>query len=235
MSNNTYIAIASREYGEGRICLVSDRMSRFLSVNGGNFILWRKILEWTGQKFNNETIKVGVINSLGIQFQDSLMSKAQISYIEFTTDDIINKDYDVDLLYFIGLPNTLPVMFTDILTEDIENGMGILIEAPDQTSINILENIESIPCSNERPTLTNAYWTVDGINSYIYCGDINFGFYSTISVLSSNWNIWMSNIVSALIQQATNVQLTWHNTGIEMSTSYSLAIKNGITKIRSNI
>ena len=237
MGNNTYIAIASRTYAEGRICIVSDRISRFLSVDGGSFELWRKILEWTGQKLNKELIKVGVVNCLNIPFEDSLMKKQQISYIELTIDDIINSSYDVDLLYFIGLPDTLQESLTNVLTENIENGMGLLIEAPNQSTINILEGIETIACSYERPCYTNGYWTVDGINSYIYCGNVNFGFYSTInrSSLSSNWNIWMTNIVTTLIQSTTNIQLTWHNTGIEMSSSYSLGIKNGITKIRTSI
>jgi len=44
----SYVALATREYSEGRICIMTDRIGGYRTGHGDNLLLfWRKLLEWT--------------------------------------------------------------------------------------------------------------------------------------------------------------------------------------------
>ena len=104
MSN--YVSLMTREYSEGRICISTDRLSGYLTNHGFNSQnLWRKILEWTGQKFNLENIHIAVINSAKLLPLNYIDNFKPISYEEIDLQYVsINDLARFDLIYFIGLP-----------------------------------------------------------------------------------------------------------------------------------
>ena len=58
-----YVAMATRDYGEGKILIHTDRLSGKNSSSGqNNLSFWRDIIEFTSSKYPREHINIGYIN-----------------------------------------------------------------------------------------------------------------------------------------------------------------------------
>lgn len=231
---SVYVSLACREYVEGRICLTSDKLSGFITNHGFcSRKLWRNVLEWTGQKFPEEIINVGVVVSTPIPTLDYLATFGMISYRVLTIEDLSGDLSGIDILYFIGLPVS---DISDVMEEYVRYGGGILIECPDKVgTINVLEDIETINITSiERPSYEISYWTEDGVDHPIYSNDAIVYFYSTLELNSfSNWTILMSSVKNeSLISNVTgggNVYVpTTSSATSEFGISYENYYKNGI-------
>ena len=90
--------------------------------------------------------------------------------------------------------------------------------------------------SSARPLLTNAYWTIDGGNSYIYNDNAQISFMSTLrqADFSSNWTMLMTNIISTVTTTTTTLlstasTLIFDKTGSSsFSMSYTGAMQKGV-------
>lgn len=231
---NTYTAIIVKQYSEGRICITTDRIGKYLSTYGGSSSLWRKLLQWTGQRNSIETINIGIINSSNVYYIREMEKLSPISFQEISTNDILNKDISkYDMLYFIGLPESENI--SEAIEKYVRQGGGVYIEVPDKEGeIKILKDIDSIVCSSvNRPVLDSAYWTQEGQNHYIYTSDVAVGFLTTMNMSSfpSDWYSLMSNIPYVVSTFNNSMPETKYKDGSEFAVGYSIAMKYGIVKI----
>jgi hypothetical protein len=84
----------------------------------------------------------------------------------------------------------------------------LVIEYPNigGESINVLSGIENIYCySSQRLIATNAYWTIDGGNNYVFYGNAEISFMSTLrqADFSEDWTILMTNIPNVVTTTTT--------------------------------
>lgn len=233
---STYAAIIVRQYAEGRICITTDRVGGYLSIDGGSLSLWRNLFEWTSQKSSFETIKVGVINSNQIPYRSKLESLAPISFQEITVNRITYGNIsEFDVLYFIGLPPSESDL-ENTIEDYVKNGGGVYIEVPDQDGeIELLKEIESVSCySSNRTLFTKAYWTPDGKQHYAYVEPVFVGFLSTLDVadFSSVWVPLMTNeqSVEEIIIPDVSI-ITNDKIGSEFGVGYTVAMQHGIVEI----
>ena len=233
-----YISLMTKEYGEGKICITTDRLSGYLTSHAlASKDLWRKVLEWTGQRFNTELINVAVVNSAEMLPINYLDNFAPISYKNISLQDI-STDNDLsefDLIYFIGLPPLVADDCASAIEEYVENGGGILLEVPDRggENINILRDIDYIYCaSSNRPTYDFSYWTNSGKNSYVYSQDAIVNFYTTIlfNDVNSDWDILMTDTPTNTPTVLNPVSIVG-NTSAFITVGYSSVFKNGIVTL----
>jgi len=196
----TYISLAVREYGEGRICISTDRMGGFWTAHGLNEkSMWRNVLEWTGKKFPTENINIAVIESYDIETLSYISNLSPTSYKKIDLQYISNGDLSkFDVLYFIGLPSLVSNDALSKIETYVREGGGILIENPNRggENINILTSIENIYCSSSnRPIMSSAFWTETGTSHYIYSSGAKTYFYTTLelSAFSEDWDLLMSS------------------------------------------
>ena len=233
---SVYVSLACRSYIEGRICLTSDRLGGFITNHGFCSVgLWKNVLEWTAQKYPNELIRVGVVESFSVPTIDYLSAFGQVSYQLIDTEYIAtNSLSEFDLLYFIGLPLAID---SSIIEQYVRNGGGVLIECPDQAgSINILDGIETINITSiERPSYGISYWTNDGTSHPIFSSDAHVYFYSTLNLDSlSNWTILMSSAQNNAITNSLSGSVfvpTIGSSSSEIGFSYENYYKDGIVSI----
>ena len=233
------VAMASREYGEGRVFIHTDRIGGFGTGHGDNpKEFWRKILEWTSKKTSNELIKVGLVINTQPSASDKIRSMVPISVDKLSISNLATVDLSqYDCIYMVGLPNSVSSVVTLKLEAFVENGGGLLIEYPNRGAedINVLRNIEGIYCySSERLFTTNAYWTIDGGNSYVFDDNAQISFMSTLRQkdFSEEWTILMTNVPNVVTTTTTtspNEVLTFdQNSGSEFVVSFISAMQNGI-------
>lgn len=235
-----YAAIIVRQYAEGRICITSDRINGYLSTEGGTSALWRKVMEWTGQKRSFETINVAVINSSLIPYRNKLEELVPISFQELSLHDVTYNDISsFDLLYFVGLPSESSSDLERVLESYVKNGGGIYIEVPDRDGeIEILKNIESVVCSSiNRPQFSNAYWTASGREHYIFVDPVNVGFLTTLDVagFSTSWTPLMTNTTSSDNIQPEEPLTTIDKIGSEFGIGYTIAMQHGIVELETDM
>ena len=237
-------AIFVREYGEGRICISSDRISGYLTGHGeGHIPLWRKIIEWTSQKYPEEIPNIALIENAEYSSYESVKDAKYISVWQKTIEDLARDDLSVyDLLYFTGLPNSIYSDVTQKLKVFVENGGGIVIEDPNRGGeiINVISAIDSVYCSSsQRPSYSFAYWTVLGLSHYIYDSDAKISFMTTLdsSYITSDWSILMSDIETkntvATIPTSAAYE-TMASASAEFGLSYISAMQDGIVTLEFN-
>jgi hypothetical protein len=234
--------MASRQYGEGRIFIHTDRLAGAQTGHGANpKEFWRKVLEWTSSKNPKETIRVGLIINTKIYSADRINSFIPIKVQRFTISDLAVVDLsNIDCLYIVGLPDIVSSNVTGKIKTFVENGGGLVIEYPNRggENINILANIENLYCnSGERPLQTYAYWTIDGGNSSVYHSNIDIAFMSDMRQVdfSLSWTILMTNIVNAVTTTTTTSLEDAFDFGksneSEFSISLIIAMQKGIVTL----
>lgn len=227
-------AIIVRQYAEGRISITTDRIGGYLSIEGGSTDLWRKLLEWTGQKKPFETINIGVVNNSNIYYRKQLEKLIPVSFQEISLSSITYDSLNgFDLLYFIGLPSQCGDDLETVLEGYVENGGGLYIEVPDISGqIEILNKIDYVSCASiNRPLLSNAYWTPAGTDHYIFVSPVNIGFLTTLDVFSfsSSWIPLMTSNPSSASAPVT-IETTG-KMGSEFGVGYTIAMQNGVVII----
>jgi len=235
-----YVSLMSREYGDGRICIATDRLSGYLTSHAfASKDLWRKVLEWTGQRLDKEIINVAIVNSANMLPITYLDNFAPISYSNISLQDISTNNglYKYDLIYFIGLPISVSNDCVYAIEEYVGSGGGVLIEVPDigGENINILMDIDSIYCSSaNRPTYDFSYWTNSGQNSYVYSQTAIVNFYTTIlfNDVPPEWTIWMVDTPNSSITTLNNVSIIGNAASV-ITVGYSTIFKNGIVTLES--
>lgn len=195
----TYVSLAIKEYAEGRVCIVTDRISGYLTNHGQSSpAFWRNVIEWTGRRFPSESISIGIIETFKVP-STNLDFISPVSYKNIDLQYLANNDFgEFNLLYFIGLPSLVSDEVAEKIEEYVKVGGGVLIEVPDRGGeyINILKYIDNIYCiSPERPSYDYASWTVNGRQSYVYDPHAKIGLYSSLSLASfpSSWEIIMTD------------------------------------------
>ena len=224
-----YVGLATKQYGEGRICLVSDRISGENTKHGVNSIsFWRKLLEWTSQKKAKEIINICLIDNsyykpklyLNELYQSQVSTK---TYLDIVAQGL-NK---YDIVYISGLTSYVSEEVKQEIEKYVNSGGGLLIENPNiEGVINILELIDSINVSSiNPPNQTFAYWTIDGKSHYSYYSKVKINFYSQMldSEFDSSWIILMSSIET---EEESTI-------GSEIESDKSLGAEFGISFISS--
>ena len=239
-----YVGLATRSYGEGRICIFTDRIGGYRTGHGDNLIyFWRSIFEWAGQRKNTETIHVGIIESTITNYEKRLSQVPNIIFEPINLQYIASCNIEkFDLLYFIGLPEKVADDVHTKLQNYVENGRGMIVETPDrgEEPINVLLSMDYIYClSQQRPLYQKAYWSAEGLNSYIYTPDVLLYFMTTIqpSTFSSDWSVLMSDIPVTLEKDKTldttiNEIETVGNAQSEFGVSFVTAMQNGLIEIK---
>ena len=242
IDNTVLVAMASREYGEGRIFIHTDRVGGIQTGHNDNpRQFWRKIFEWVTTKKPYENIKVAVVINTKIHSADKIESFDPITVKKFSVSDLatLNLD-DYDCLYFVGVPPSIATNLTDNIADYVSNGGGLIIECPNigSQSINVLAGIEDLYCySSERLCKNNAYWTIDGQASYVFYDDADIIFMSTLrmSDFSDEWTILMTNIeyvvtYSTTTPSAYGIQKIG-NVGSQFGISFISAMQNGVVTL----
>ena len=236
------VAMASRQYGEGRIFIHTDKLAGVQTGHGANpSDFWRKVIEWTSSKKPQETINAGLVINTKVYSADRLNSFNPVKVKRFSISDLATADLSkIDLLYVVGLPDSVSSIVTGRLSTFVENGGGLVIEYPNRGSeyINILADIENVYCySAERPLQTHAYWTIEGGNSYVYYEGVDIAFMSEMrqSDFSDEWTILMTNIVNSVTTTTTtsleDVLDFGQSNESEFSISLIVAMQKGIVTI----
>ena len=233
-----YAAILVKQFGEGRICISSDRISGYLSGHGeGHIPLWRKIIEWTSQKYTDEIPNVALVENASYSAYESVKDLKYISVYRKTVEDLARDPLSFyDLIYFSGLPDSVYPEVALSLRTFVENGGGIVVEDPNRggENINVISAIDSIYClSTQRPTYSFANWTVSGLAHYIYDQDAKVSFMTTLDTtyIPSDWSVLMSNIptkTSVSTSATASVYETIAKTGSEFGLSFVSSMQNGV-------
>lgn len=197
----TFAALAVRNYGEGKICIHTDKIGAIQTGHRDNpKIFWRKIFEWATGKKSNETIKVGLVINSKVQSADRIHSLKPINVQKINLSDIAIIDITkFDCLYFVGLPVLVDAIISFKIEKFVREGGGLILESPDRggENINILADIEDVYCySSEKPIDTYAYWTNEGMFHYVFYGAVSVSFMTTLREedFSTSWSILMSDV-----------------------------------------
>jgi hypothetical protein len=234
MSN---VALATRTYGDGRICIIADRISGYRTYHGLNSIsFWRTLLEWVGQRLNKEILTVALLDNADYNPSYILSEIYQVKVFNVSLQDISTKDISkYDVLYVSGLPESVSIESKTKIQQYVASGGGLIIESPNRgnENINVLASIDSIyVLSHEKPLQINSYWTKNGMSHYIHDSDVKISFLSTIerSSFNSNWNILMSDVpVSEASISLNQADLeTDSKGGAEFGISFVSAMDKGI-------
>lgn len=236
------VAMACREYGEGRVFIHTDRIGGFKTGHGDNTKeFWRKILEWTSKKTSNELIRVGLVINIQPSAFDKINNMKPVSVDKLKFSDLASVDLShYDCLYIVGLPSSASSIVTQKIETFVENGGGLVIEYPNRgkENINVLTAIQDIYCySSERLITSNAYWTIDGGNHYVFDYVAEISFMSTLRQqdFSEDWMILMTNIPNTVTTTTTtslNQILDFDKTsGSEFVISFISSMQNGIVTL----
>ena len=236
-----YVAIAVRDYGEGRICIHTDRIGGVQTGHGSNpSEFWRKVFEWTSSKQSNELIKVGLIVSSKVHSTNRMNSFTPITVSRMSVADLGIADISgLDCLYFAGLPTSVSQSLAYKIRDFVNDGGGVIIEYPDrgQENINVLSEIEDVWCySAERTIQTYAYWTNDGGDHYIYTADVDVAFMPTLrqADFSSSWSILMfdiENVVTSTTTTSFGYSGFDRSASSEFGVSYLSMMQKGIVTV----
>lgn len=239
-----YTSLATRQYGEGRLTIVTDRVGGYRTGHGNDISpFWRKILEWTGQRGVNETVRLGIIIS---DFTDYAKFLSNIKNVSFEVIDLPYVSmFDVskfDIIYFIGLPESVGNEAHTKLNEYVVDGGGILVEVPDRGGeyINVLTSFDYIYCTAyQRPIFAKSYWTQSGRLHYSYDDTVNLVFMTTLesSAFSSAWDILTTETSTTFEEEINKINppeiKTLGSTASEFSISYLIAMQKGITEVNN--
>jgi hypothetical protein len=233
------VGLAVRNYGEGRISIINDKINGYKNHNGsGNYYFWRKILEWTSKKRSSEFIKILFIDNTDNEEAKTLEILQKVYNVQIDSKKIHHLKYidlkQYNLIYCSGLPNSIEFYIKNEIKKYINNGGGIVIENINRynQNINIISEIENIYINEfDKPLSTKSYWTLNSKRHYIYEKSINMGFVSGLSINQfSNWDI----LITDFEQKETDFELdqdkyiTDTTAGAEFGISFSSSIYNGI-------
>jgi len=231
------IAIATKEYGNGKICIISDRISGFRNGHGEQpSQFYTNLFKYIG---NNDIVSIGIVDSINLN-NYTYLDKYNVSYELIDLQDISTQFIQYDLIYFIGLPEKVDVDCSNAIEFYVNNGGGIIIEVPNKNgNINVLSSIENIYCNYERPTFSKAYWTESGLNSELYDSELYIAFLTTLDQsYFSTWNILMNDVQveykNSLVKQIDNIEIIGScisNFGM----SYTVAYQNGILELKERL
>ena len=197
-----YSAIASLEYGSGRILLMC---TRFANINTGNIAMSsrfiRRSTQWVSAIGDDDQINVCVIvNDVDDGSLGALDNTENITAFKSELKDLSDNSFlgDFDCLVFFGLDNNISPLIRSNVKQYIEDGGGAIfcdVNINDD-SIDMFDDIESVYCISSGVNLSDGQstWTVDGVNHYLYeidFVDIEIAILNTISELgfSSAWEI----------------------------------------------
>jgi len=238
-----YAALVVRNYGEGRICIHTDRMGAIQTGHRDNpKLFWRRIFEYVTGKKSNEIIRVGLIVSSPNASPDRISSLKPISVIKLDLSDlaIMNLD-EFDCLYFAGLPVAITPDITSKIEVFVRDGGGLIIESPDRGGeyINVLTGIENVYCtSSEKPMDTYAYWTQAGSNSYVFYNAVSVAFMTALKEedFSSDWAVLMNDVPTTVTSTtAPSAQsLNFGGRGVfEFGVGFTSAMQNGFVTLET--
>ena len=234
----SYVALAVRNYGDGRICIHTDRMGAIHTGHSENIdYFWRKLFEWVSAHKPGESIKVGLIVNVDTYNLNKFSTCNPISVSKITMSEIPFVDLDnFDCLYVMGLPTSASILVQNKIAEYIENGGGLILEYPNrgQEYINILLGIENLWCySDQRPVDGLAYWTEGSESHYVYYENIALAFMSTMRAqdFSDNWDLLMVDTAYTINSTTTLLDGTVSynkKTMSEFGISYLCSMQKGI-------
>jgi hypothetical protein len=239
MSN--YAALIVRQYGEGRIAVITDRISGFKTCHGANPVtFWRQMLEWTAQRFQKEPLNIALVDNSNQKALSALRELHQIQVTPLTLQDVSKKDISsYHLIYISGLSDEVSIDVYERIESYIESGGGLFIENPNRggENINILTSIDNVYVeSTDKPLQNEAFWTTAGIDHYMYYPTAKVGFFSTLntSSLGGEWSILMSDIetTSVVSDSTITTEITTDSqVGAEFGMSYVSSMAKGIVTI----
>ena len=238
-----YAALVVRNYGEGRICIHTDRMGAIQTGHRDNpKLFWRRIFEYVTGKKSNEIIRVGLIVSSPNASPDRISSLKPIGVVKLDLSDlaIMNLD-EFDCLYFAGLPVAITPDITSKIEVFVRDGGGLIIESPDRGGeyINVLTGIENVYCtSSEKPMDTYAYWTQAGSNSYVFYNAVSVAFMTALKEedFSSDWAVLMNDVPTTVTSTtAPSAQsLNFGGRGVfEFGVGFTSAMQNGFVTLET--
>ena len=242
MSN--YAALIVRQYGEGRIAVITDRVSGYKTYHGANPVtFWRQMLEWTAQRFEKEPLNIALVDNADQRALESLRELHQIRVTSLTLQDVAKRDLSpFHLLYVSGLPEEVSNDVHTRLETYVAGGGGLFIENPNRGSenINILTSMDNVYIDvTDRPLQEDAYWTSIGISHYMHYPTARVGFYSTLKPtdFGTEWSILMSDVETTTI--ASNAEsatiTTDSNLGAEFGLSYVASMIKGIAIVEEEV
>jgi len=236
-------AMAVREYGQGRIMIHTDRVNAVQTGHGHNPAdFWRKIFEWVGQRNPGEVINVGIIINKPNESADRINGFPHIIADKIKFNDLATKDIsEYDLIYMVGLPNSITSNIAQKISQFVESGGGLILESPDRGGeyINVMSDIENVYVYSAQRAITGlAYWTNDGVNHYVYYPEANMTFMVAIrlSDLSSNWTVLMSNVQNINTTTTTTATVLFDlakNSASEFAVSFVSAMQKGLVEIET--
>ena len=241
------VAMASREYGEGRILIHTDRVGGVQTGHGENpSSFWREVLEWTSGKTSSENINIGLLINTKTHSANRLNSFNPSSVIKIDLPYIASQDLsDIDLIYVVGLPDLVSDVVTQKIADYVNDGGGLILEYPNRgdEAINILSGIEDVYCySDERLLQTWAYWTIEGSQSDVFDPDAIIAFMSTLRQVdfSSYWTILMSDVVAEVTTTTTTLAEEQapdlaKASGSEFGVSYISSMQKGIVQLEQEL
>ena len=238
------VALATRSYGEGKICIHTDRMGGVQTGHGDNPRgFWRRIFQWVSSKGANDLIRTGLVINTSINSADRINTFSPISVEKLTIPQLSFRDISgFDCLYIVGLPEEVSDNVTSKIEEFVREGGGLILEYPNNggENINILRDVEEIFCySAERILYTYAYWTIVGGEHPIFDGDVDIAFMSTLrqSDFSSNWNVLMTDVphtVTTTTVTSPDQALDFgKSSASEFGISYTTAMQKGIVTLQT--
>ena len=241
------VAMASREYGEGRILIHTDRVGGVQTGHGENpSSFWRGMLEWTSGKTSNENINIGLLINTKTHSSNRLNSFNPSSVVKIDLPYIASQDLsNIDLLYVVGLPELVSDVATQKIADYVNDGGGLILEYPNRGDevINILSGIEDVYCySNERLLQTWAYWTIEGSQSDVFDPDAIIAFMSTLRRVdfSSYWTILMSDVLAEVTTTTTTLAEEQapdlaKASGSEFGVSYISSMQKGVVQLEQEL
>lgn len=239
MAITKYTACSVREYGEGRICLHTERINNIYSGMGSaNYSFWRNILEWTGKKYSKENVSVAFIDSFGINNLSFVYSLTPIN-VQFVNFYNLSLDEhkDFDIWYFVDVPNEVGLDIKSVITSYVNLGGGLIIESPTilNSYINILQGIENVYVQSPSPPFFDfAFWTESGKTHYSYNPQAKISFNVSIPQdnLSNRWTTLLNNIepvvVNTEINNDTNNIVATGKGISEFGISYAAVMQKGL-------
>lgn len=234
------VALATRDYGMGRITIISDSINGIESYNGKNKIsFWHKLIQWSAKKTNIEHVSILFINNGNINTIKQLNKLFNCSVYNGNIHDIYQKDIkSFDIIYFSGLPSNVDDFIKAEVKKYINNGGCLFIENPNlnNENINIISKIDEVLiASNQRSNHGTATWTRAGRSKVFFDNDVQINFLSTIpfSSLNPKWTILMSNLPSFKDSKEEYIGQINGNAS-EFGISFISSQQNGITLLHGN-
>jgi len=238
----TYIALASREYGKGRILISADRFAGYSTGHGPiPERMWLRVLRWIGQRNTYETVRMGVVETAKTNFEQRLSDIPYVTFDIITLQTIAKGNISqYDAIMFIGLPASVNDDVKDRIADYVVGGGGVIVEVPDRglENINVISSIDNVYCSSSNPPTQNrAYWTVSGSVSDLYDQNAVVSVLTTLPItsFSSRWTILMTDQQATYAEEIENGDLSEikiaGNAASEISVSFIGGFEKGVVEL----